>query len=307
MTSVMGDWSFRVEGRPVVPGHDDGAGDWQVVTQGYFRVMRVHLTDGRLLSESDDERAPGAVLVNEALVKRAWPDGSPIGQRIRLGGMDSTWRTVVGVVANVRHRGLDTDPRPELYLPHAQWTNGGGAIRDMYIVLRCTRDPGTVAVDLRRTIRALDPDLPLASVRSMDDVMSDAVAARRVSFIIVVAIAAAAAAIAAVGLYGVMSYSVEQRTPEIGIRRALGATARSVVALVARDGARAVGPGIVIGVAGAAVLARFMASLLFEVRTTDAMTFVAVPVVVTIIAVAATCVPARRAAGVDPLSAVRAD
>jgi putative ABC transport system permease protein len=221
--------------------------------------------------------------------------------------MDTTWRTVVGVVANVRHRGLDADPRPELYLPHAQWTNAGGAVRDMYIVLRCTRDPGMAAADLRRTIRALDPNLPLASVRSMDDVLSDAVAARRVSFIVVAAIAAAAAAIAAVGLYGVVSYSVEQRTPEIGIRRALGATARSVVALVAREGARAVVPGIVIGLAGAAVLARFMASLLFEIRATDALTFIAVPVLVGIIAIVATCVPARRAAGVDPLSAVRAD
>jgi putative ABC transport system permease protein len=164
-----------------------------------------------------------------------------------------------------------------------------------------------LAADLRRTIQALDPNLPLASVRSMNDVLSDAVAARRVSFIVVAAIAAAAAAIAAVGLYGVVSYSVEQRTPEIGIRRALGATARSVVALVAREGARAVIPGIAIGLAGAALLARFMASLLFEVRTTDAVTFVAVPVLVAIIAVAATCVPARRAADVDPLSAVRAD
>jgi putative ABC transport system permease protein len=306
MTGVMGDWSFRVEGRPVVPGHDDGAGDWQVVSPDYFRVMRVHLTSGRLLSETDDARAAGAVLVNQALVSRAWPDASPVGQRIRLGGGDTTWRTVAGVVANVRHRGLDADPRPELYVPHAQWTNGG-AVRDMYIVLRCTRDPGSVAADLRRTLRALDPNLPVASVRSMDDVLSEAVAARRVSFIVVAAIAAAAAAIAAVGLYGVVSYSVEQRTPEIGIRRALGATARSVVALVAREGARAVVPGIAIGLAGAAVLARFMASLLFEVRTTDAMTFIAVPVLVGVIAIAATCVPARRAAGVDPLSAVRAD
>ncbi|MFI5250738.1 MAG: ABC transporter permease, partial [Gemmatimonadales bacterium] len=264
MTSVMGDWGFRVEGRPVVPGKSDGAGDWQVVSPDYLRVMRVHLMGGRPLSETDDARAPGAVLVNEALVSRAWPSGSPIGQRIRLGGMDTTWRTVVGVVANVRHRGLDTDPRPELYLPHAQWAAGGGAVRDMDLVLRCTRDPGLVASDLRRTMRALDPNLPLASVRSMDDVLSDAVAARRVSFIVVAAIAAAAAAIAAVGLYGVVSYSVEQRTPEIGIRRALGATARSVVALVAREGARAVVPGIVIGLAGAAVLARFMASLLFQ-------------------------------------------
>ena len=307
MTTVMGDWSFRVEGRPVIPGQQDGAGDWQVVSEDYFRVMRIRLMGGRLLSATDDERAPGAVVVNEALAGRAWPEGSPIGQRIRMGGMDTSWRTVVGVVANVRHRGLDADPRPEVYLPHAQWTNGGGAIRDMYVVLRCTRDPAHVAADLRRTIRAIDPNLPISSVRPMDEVLSDAVAARRVSFIVVAVIAGAAAMIAAVGLYGVVSYAVEQRTPEIGIRRALGATARSVVVLVAREGARAVVPGVVLGMLGAAVLGRFMASLLFEVRTTDALTFVAVPALVGVIAVIATGVPARRAAAVDPLTAVRAD
>jgi putative ABC transport system permease protein len=227
---------------------------------------------------------------------------------VRMGGDSATnWRTVVGVVADVHHRGLDADARPEIYLPHSQWATGQGAIRDMNIVLRSTRDPGALATDLRGAIRTLDPNLPLARVRPMDDVLSEASASRRISFIIVATIAAAAAAIAAVGLYGVVSYAVAQRTTEIGIRRALGATTPTVISLVARQGAQAVIPGIVIGVAAAALLARFMASLLFQIHAMDAVTFVTVPLLVGAVAVGATYVPARRAAAVDPLTAVRAD
>jgi putative ABC transport system permease protein len=306
MTGVMGDWDFRIEGRTGTPNRPDGTGDWQVVSPAYFGVMHVRLTSGRMLSETDDERAPNAVLVNDALARRAWPAGSPVGQRIRMGGDTAiTWRTVVGVVANVRHRGLDADPRPEIYLPHTQWVTGAGAVRDMYIVLRSTRDPSALTSDLRRTVRALDPNLPLASVRSMDEVLSDAAASRRISFIVVATIAAAAAAIAAVGLFGVVSYAVEQRTTEIGIRRALGASTGTVIALVARHGALAVVPGILAGLAAAVLLARFMSALLFQVHATDAVTFIGVTALVSVIAVVATYVPARRAAAVDPLTAVR--
>jgi predicted permease len=307
MAGVMGDWNFSIEGRIATPNQPDGVGDWQVVSPDYFRAMRVRITAGRTFRETDDARAPNVVLVNEALARRAWPEGSPLGHRVRMGGDSATnWRTVVGVVADVHHRGLDADARPEIYLPHSQWATGQGAIRDMNIVLRSTRDPGALATDLRGAIRTLDPNLPLARVRPMDDVLSEASASRRISFIIVATIAAAAAAIAAVGLYGVVSYAVAQRTTEIGIRRALGATTPTVISLVARQGAQAVIPGIVIGVAAAALLARFMASLLFQIHAMDAVTFVTVPLLVGAVAVGATYVPARRAAAVDPLTAVRA-
>ncbi len=304
MTVVMGDWSFQIEGRAAA-GAAEAAGDWQVVSPSYFRVMRIALRAGRLLDDDDDDRAPGVVLVNEALAKRAWPDGSPVGQRIRMGGGDSEWRTVVGVVADVRHRGLDADPRPELYLPHAQWTTGGSAVRDMYIVLRAQHDPMGLAGGLRRAIRSLDPNLPVASLRTMDGVLSDAVAARRISFLVLATIAVAAAVIAAVGLYGVIGYVVAQRTTEIGVRRALGASTGAVVGVVARQVAGAVLAGIGIGLLGALALARLMASMLFEVQPTDAITFCLVIVVILVVAVLAAVAPARRAAAIDPLTAVR--
>jgi putative ABC transport system permease protein len=281
------------------------AGDWQVVSPSYFRVMHIALRAGRLLTDADDERAAGAVLVNEALARRAWPGTSPIGERIQMGGRDTTWRTVVGVVANVRHRGLDADPRPELYLPHAQWTNGGGAIRDMYIVVRTRQDPVTLSTDLRRTIQGMDSDLPVASVRPMSAVLSDATATRRISFIILITIAMAAALIAAVGLYGVISFAVAQRTTEIGIRRALGASAGVVVRVVMQQATGAVVTGLAVGLLLAAWLGRFMASLLFEIRPLDPITFALVIALIAIVALAAGYIPARRATKIDPLTAVR--
>jgi putative ABC transport system permease protein len=278
-----------------------------VVSPDYFRVMRIPIKTGRAISETDDERAPGAIIVNEALARRAWPDGQPVGQRVRMGGPDSVWRTVIGVVANVRHRGLEADPRPELYLPHAQWATSGTAIRDMYLVLRTTHDPHTLAADLPRTIRALDPNLPLASVLTMDDVLSGASAMRRLSFVVLATLAAAAAALAAVGLYGVIGFAVVQRTTEIGIRRALGASTGRVLGLVARQGGSPVLIGVFIGMTGAFALSRLMAAMLFQVSARDPLTFMAVPVVVGIVAAIAAYVPARRATRVDPMTAVRSE
>src|SRR6185437_13964036 len=236
------DWSFQDEGAPM--GQYNAAGDWQVISPEYFRVLRIPLVAGRSFTEADDERASGVVVVNEALARRAWPGEQALGRRIRMGGADASLRTVVGIVANIRHRGLDADPRPEIYLPHVQWRSAGGAVRDLYLVLRSTQDPRALAGDLRRTIKAIDPDLPLASVRTMDEVLRGWSASRRISFIVLAALATAAAVLAAIGLYSVISYGVVERTMEIGIRRALGATAPSVLALVARQGAAAVAIGV---------------------------------------------------------------
>jgi putative ABC transport system permease protein len=259
------------------------------------------------LIDADDERAPGAVVVNETLARRAWPSGSPIGQRIQMGGADTTWRTVVGVVADIHHRGLDAEARPEIYLPHAQWTNGGGAIREMAIVVRANTDPRGLASGLRRSIQSIDPDLPVTGIRTMQEVMSDSSATRRVSFIILIIIAAAASSIAAVGLYGVISFTVAQRTRDIGIRRALGASTGTVVGLVARQSLSPIASGVIGGLVGGVVLARLMAALLFQVRPTDPATFALVIGLVTVIAIAATIIPARRAAHIDPLAALRGD
>jgi putative ABC transport system permease protein len=305
MTRIMGDWSFRIEGRSAPMGQDNAAGDWQVVSPSYFQVMHIPVLAGRALQETDDERGADAVVVNEALAQRAWPDGSPVGQRIRMGGLDSSWRTVVGVVADVHHRGLDAEPRPELYLPHAQWTNGGGAIRDMYIVVRTGTDPLLVAGALRRVVRSLDADLPVSDVRPMREVLSEASATRRMSLIVLAIIAIAASAISAVGLYGVIGFAVAQRTRDIGIRRALGAGTGNIIGVVARQGGPATASGVVIGLVGGLLLARLMTALLFEVQPADPATFLAVVLFVSLVAVAATYVPAQRAARIDPITAVR--
>ncbi len=305
MTDVMGDWDFRIEGRPAPMGHGNAAGDWQVVSPSYFHVMRIPVVAGRALQETDDQRAADAVVVNEALAHRAWPDGSPVGQRIRMGGLDSSWRTVVGVVANVHHRGLDADPRPEIYFPHAQWTNGGGAIRDMYVVVRTATDPLLLANGLRRVIGSLDADLPVSDVRPMRTVLSEASATRRMSLIVLAIIAIAASAISAVGLYGVIGFAVAQRTRDIGIRRALGAGTGDIIGVVARQGGPATASGVVIGLAGGLLLARLMTALLFEVQPADPVTFGAVVLLVGLVVVAAMYVPAQRATRIDPITAVR--
>jgi putative ABC transport system permease protein len=300
MTDVMGDWGFLIAGNP-----NYFAGDWQVVSPDYFHVMDIALKEGRFMTDADRTAAQNVVIVNEALAHRAWPNGHAVGQVIRMGGSDAVPRTVIGVVADIRHRGLDADPRPELYLPHEQWGTSGGAIRNMYIVVKTAGDPRLLVSDVRRAVRSLDPNVPLADVRTMDDVLSGWTAARRLALTVLALLAGAALVLAAVGLYGVVSFAVGQRTGEIGIRRALGAQARSVLTLVGRQGATPVIIGIAIGLLGAFGASRFMASLLFQVSATDPLIFAMVPIMLSIVAGIATIVPARRAVRVDPLTALR--
>jgi putative ABC transport system permease protein len=271
--------------------------------------MRIPLRQGRAFSETDDQRAAGAVIMNEALAARASPEGPIVGRRIRLGGTgDSVWRTVVGIVADVRHRGLDADPRPELYLPQAQWPAGGGtAVRTMYVVMRSDRDPNALEGEVRQTINAIDPNLPLSSVRTMEDVMSEWAAERRLTLVVLVALATAAAALAAVGLFGVVGFMVRQRTSEIGIRRALGANNASVVGLVTREGGMAVATGMAVGLAGAWILSRLTAALLFHVSPVDPVVFCSVLLLIGLVAALAAYLPARRATLVDPITALRAE
>jgi predicted permease len=300
MTDIMGDWNFMIPGSPTMY-----AGDWQVVSADYFRVMSIALRDGRFLTDADDARGPHVVIVNEALARRAWPNGHAVGQRIRMGPNTSDERTVIGIVADIRHRGLDADPRPELYLPHAQWATGSGAVRVMYIVLKSARDPRTLIADVRRAVRTLDPNLPIADVRTMDQVLSGWTAARRLALDILAMLAGAALVLAAVGLYGVVSYAVGQRTSEIGIRRALGARAGSVLALVARQGSAPVAIGILVGLAAAFGASRLIGAMLFQTSPADPVVFGAVPILLGVVAAVATYVPARRAVRVDPLIALR--
>jgi putative ABC transport system permease protein len=248
------------------------------------------------------------VLVNEALARRAWPNGDAVGSRIRLGGTaDSVWRTVIGVARDVRSAGLTAEPRTELYLPHAQFPAFGAPQRNMVLVARGAGDPAALAAAVRREVRALDPTLPLSSVRTMDDVLGRWLAERRLSLIVLTALGVAALALAALGVYGVMAYSVAQRTQEIGVRMALGAEPRAVLAMVLRQGGGLALAGLAVGVVAALALTRLMATMLFETSATDPATFVGIAVLLAAIALVATLVPAARATRVPPVVALRAE
>jgi putative ABC transport system permease protein len=309
MTGEMGDWSFMVEGQQTGRTRFPNAGDWQVVSPDYFRIMKIALREGRSFSEIDDERASGTVMINEALARRLATSGQIVGRRIRMGGTSDTgWRTVIGIVGDVRHRGLDADPRPELYLPEAQWPAGqGSAQRSLYVVLRARHDPLGLEADVRRAINAIDPSLPLSGVRTMESVMSGWSAERRLTVGVLLTLATAAALLAAVGLFGVIGFIVSQRTSEIGIRRALGAHDASVIGLVTRQGAVSVALGLVIGIVGAVTLSRLIRALLFDVSPTDVATFLLVPILLAGVAALAAYLPARRATKVDPITALRAE
>jgi predicted permease len=302
MTDIMGDWDLMPEG-----SRTRYAADWQVISPEYFRVMGIPVREGRALTEADDERGTPVMVINEATARRIWPDGHAVGQRVRMGGStDSLYRTVVGVVADIKHRGLDAEARPEIYLPHAQWPNGGGtAATTMYVVVRTARDPRSLVADVRRAIQTLDPNIPLANVRTMDDVMSGWTAARRLALLVLAMLATTAVVLAAVGLYGVIGFAVTQRTSEIGVRRALGAQAGAVLALVARQGSVPVLVGIIIGIAGAFGASRLMTAMLFQTSAADPVVFAAVPVLLIAVGAVATYAPARRALRVDPLIALR--
>ncbi len=309
MTSTMGDWGFLVEGKTTPDGKPGfSQGDWQVMTPGYFAAMRIPLERGRMLTDADDDRAPGVILFNETEAKKVFGDADPIGHRIRM-GVDTTWRTVIGVVADVRHRGLDEAARGEIYLPHAQWpmSQNGPTMRGMTLVIRTNGDPAAAAAPIRREVHALDADVPISDVRTMTDVLGSWAGERRLTMLVLGMLAATALVLAAVGTYGVMSYNVAQRTREIGIRVALGARAEDVVGMIVRQGAAIALTGVLAGIGAALVLTHFMTGLLFGVTARDPLTFGSVALLLLVTAVGATYVPARRATRVAPTEALRAE
>jgi putative ABC transport system permease protein len=242
------------------------------------------------------------VVVNEAMARRFWPGEDAIGKRIKWGSASATdpWWTIVGVAGNVRHFRLDMEPRPEIYRPYLVSPLGSPIV-----VVRTTADPGILAAAVRNEVHSIDPDIPLSKVSTMPQLISRSVAPRRFSMLLLATFGALALLLATVGIYGVMSYSVTQRTREIGIRMALGAQASDVLKMVLRGGIALALLGVVGGLAGAFVLTRWMAAILFGVTPTDAATFVLVPSCLILVAMLACYLPARRATKVDPLVALR--
>jgi putative ABC transport system permease protein len=293
--------SFEIEGRPepVVTGSVDA--EYRIVSPDYFRTMSIPLAKGDGFSERDTKDAPYAMLVNETFARRFFPNEEAIGKRINLGDSDKpTWRTIIGIVRDVRLQTLDTEPYSQMYVPLAQSPR-----RAMTMVVRTASDPLNVVPFVRNELTTLDKDQPLYNVRTMQQVMSQSTARRRFNMLLVAIFACLGLVLASVGIYGVISYSVTQRTHEIGVRMALGAEARDILKMIVRQGMGMVILGVGLGLGGAFGLTRVMSSLLFGVSPTDLFTFAGVSLILATVALLACYIPARRATRVDPMIALR--
>ena len=277
-----------------------------VVSAGYFRTMAIPLKLGRVFDERDVRTGLSVAVISETLAERFWPGENPIGKRLKQTGPDSNgiWFTVVGVVGDVRDSQLGSAPKPEAYWSSAQL--GSESLRAT-IVLRTGSEPSRFVDAVRKEISALDRNQPVAHVRTMEEVLSRSVAPQRFNMTLIVLLAGIALVLATAGIYGVIAYSVAQRTHEIGVRMALGAQKRTVLSLVIGQGMKLVLMGILIGVSSAWALNRVMAGLLYDVKPTDPLTFSGVSLLLVGVALLACWLPARRAAKVDPMEALRCE
>jgi putative ABC transport system permease protein len=272
-----------------------------VVTPGYFQAMGIPLLKGRMFGDSDTDTSQPVAVINETMARHYWPNADPIGQSIQLGD-ERPFMTIVGIVGDVRADGLDVAGGDQVYMSSQQEPVG-----NMTVVLRATGDPLALAGALRAQVAALDRNLPVGQITTMDDLVSQSAAPRRLNALLVGSFAALALLLAAIGVYGVMSYTIAQRTHEIGVRISLGASPRDILRHVLGDGLRLVSVGLAAGLLGAALLSHWLASLLFEVRPLDGVTFGAVPLVLLGVAIAACYVPARKAMNVDAVVALRSE
>lgn len=298
-------FSFSVEGHASPAEMKLPFALYRVVSPDYFRAMDIPLQRGRFFAAHDSADTQPVVLVNRRLAEQFWPGEDPTGKRLKIGPLDSPnqWLTVVGVVGDVRQAGLYGEQRLDLYVPYAQERRAFIAPRDL--VVRTTGDTAAVAGAVRQAVWAVDKDQPISNVRTMDQVFAAAISRERFQAFLLGLFAALALALACVGLYGVISYSVAQRTHEIGVRMALGAQPGDVLRLVIRQGMVLTLTGLVIGVAAGAMATRLLSDMLFGVTPRDPLTFVGVPVLLLLVAFLACYIPARRATRIDPLVALR--
>ena len=303
----MGDTGIRIKDRPIPPNEPGRQADWQAASPGYFEAMKIRVVNGRGFDNRDSYEGAPVMIINEALAKAYFPGEEPIGQQVQV-GLDSTWRTVVGVVADVRHNGLVAAPKRGFYLSEDQWPRAfRNPRRAMTLVVRTAGDPREVLAPVEKAVHDLDADVPLTSVFTMSDVLSTATQEQRFTMALMALYALLALVLASVGIYGVISYSVSQRTKEIGIRIALGAEVGGVRALVLRQGMVPAAAGVAVGLATAAAFTRFLTTLLYGVAPIDAATFTIVPLSLLAVAAGSVFIPAVRAARVDPLEALRGD
>jgi putative ABC transport system permease protein len=304
-TPLLGGWqtSFSIEGKPEPPPGQQPSTDISRISPDYFRAMGLRLIKGRVFNEHDIAGAPRVCIVDETFVQTYWPNEDPLGHKIKLGGgrdPKAPLLEIVGVVNHVKNYGVDQESRVETYLPYAQ-----SPVGTFSLVVRTPGDPGSLTSAVRKAVIAADPDVPIFAVQTLEEIVSQNTAQRRLAALLLGIFAGLALLLAAVGVYGVMSYAVSQRTQEIGIRMALGAERKQILRMVMGQGALMVLCGVGIGLGAAFGLAQLIRSLLFQVSATDPPTFSVVPLVLLGAALVACYVPARRATRVDPMVALR--
>ncbi len=310
------DLPFVIQGRPTANGEQyHGDENWANVSPHYFSAFKIPLKRGRVFDESDVANSTPVAIVNEAMAKKYWPKEDPIGQRIAMGGkalgpeFDEPPRLIVGVVGTVRQNGLSRANQCVMYVPGTQVTDGltrlANNVAPISWIVKTNSDPRLLTLAIEREILAVDGQMPVAKVRTMDQVIGDNVARQSFSMLLLSLFAGIALLLAAIGIYGLMSYSVEQRTHEIGIRMALGAGRGDMVGLVVGQGMLLAGTGVIVGLASAYGLTRLLASLLFGVSANDPVIFASVAAILCVVALLASYIPARRAMRVDPMVALR--
>jgi putative ABC transport system permease protein len=296
---------ISIEGKPVERAQRPRV-DFRTASPGYFRAMSIPLLSGRDFTVRDDLKAPNVVIINETLARRYFPNENPVGKRlipdVAMGSGDAPPREIVGVVGNIKHRGPGEETQPEIYLPHAQLPFGSATV-----VVRTGHEPLGVVKAIRAEVGALDPELPVADVQTLDDYLTASVAQPQFNARLLAIFGAVAMILTAIGLYGVMAYSVAERTRELGIRRALGAQVGDLLGLVIRQGMKLVLAGVVVGMGGALALTHLIRGLLFGITPTDPWTFVSSGLLVSVVTLLACWVPARRATKVDPIIALRCE
>jgi predicted permease len=308
------DLPFLIEGRPPTEGKYSGDEQWRFVTPHYFGVFRIPMLRGRTFDERDTAKSEHVVIVNHALAEKYWPKDDPIGHQLTIGkglgpDFEEPTRQVVGIVGDVRETGLSDPNQPVMYIPQSQVTDPLTKLANSVIplswVIRTASDPATLITAIQREFMAVDGQLPISKIRNMEQVISESTTRQNFNMLLLSIFAGLALLLAAIGIYGLMSYTVEQRMQEIGIRMALGAGTGDMLTMIVRQGMLLAGIGLVLGLGAAYGLTRVLAGLLFGVKTTDPITYATVALVLTSVALFASYIPARRATKIDPLIALR--
>ncbi len=304
-------FSFHVEGQPVPPPSETPTATYRVVLPGYFRTMNIPILSGRDITDQDKLNAPGVVVINDWFARHHWPGQDAIGKRITLDDLKDhpEWLTVVGVVKNAVRSDWTESPDDEMYLPYTQnhdyLEKSAPQFGYLTLVVRTTGDPAALTPVIRSMVASVDKNVLLSDVQTMEQVVAEATAEPRFYALLIGTFAAVALILAAVGIYGVMSYSVSRRTQEIGIRMALGAQPGDVIKIVVKQGALLAAFGVGTGLIGALAVTRLMTRLLYGIRPSDPLTFVVVALLLSTVAGFASYIPARRATKVDPMVALR--